>query len=197
MMQNDRVIFDEENHRYFRGGGELPSVTSIIKGAGLSPDYSMIKGASSAAEYGKRVHKTIEIYLTKREEVYEDIFIQNALNRFKKFEEEFFYVPIECEKIVSGSDYAGTVDLIGEIGKRFKKKVIVDIKTGSPANWHVVQLSAYRAAYKRETGLELDCYALYISSDGYKVKPFAVHELIAGYAVFCEAKKTYKNEVHK
>lgn len=64
LKHNDSVTFDAITHSYFIGDKEIIGVTSLMKGMGLSPDYSGIDPhvLNHAAARGTAIHKTLESY---------------------------------------------------------------------------------------------------------------------------------------
>ena len=116
--------FDETTHTYYLDGVKIPSVSEII-----SPlvDYSEVNPITlaNACNYGKAVHKTIELWLNgtlDEENLSEGL--KQPLGEFKKtqniFSLELFAGEIKLfdEKL----RFAGTLDLLW-------KNQIVDIKT--------------------------------------------------------------------
>jgi len=136
------IFFNEEDHKYFTDKGMmLDSVTQILEAEGYI-DTRWFK--EEYAFRGTMVHKAIE-----------------AINRkaatFSDFRNAFFYPYIEAymwfvidtgfkpdwiEKFVCNIDkgIAGCLDITGTIRG---KNVLIDVKTGSPLDWHPIQLAAY------------------------------------------------------
>ena len=66
---NDGLIFDETNHKYFLDGKELKSTTRLLADQHLSPSYDGVdeETLKKAVAYGNQVHKEIEDYLKNGE----------------------------------------------------------------------------------------------------------------------------------
>lgn len=94
-------------------------------------------------EKGSHVHKMIEFYLggILNEETL-DPSLQPYLCAFKQFMSEALFEVEGCEKAKYHPNYgyAGTPDLWGILGGA---NTLIDVKSGSPAKWHFLQLAAY------------------------------------------------------
>ena len=122
-----KFSFDEPTHTYYLDGVKIPSVSEII--APLS-DYSNIGKAllENAANYGKAVHKTIELYIkgTLDEDNLSEP-LKRALAEYQKMVQEYYMRGCEiifCEAMLYDEKliFAGTLDIIAE-------EAIIDIKT--------------------------------------------------------------------
>lgn len=154
---------------------ETLSVTEVIKLAGCLPEFTvadiqwhMDKG--SAAHHATALHD-----LGTLDESTVDPAIVGYLTAWKKFREDAKYTPVFIERPLLHSlyGYCGTLDRDG-----------LDIKTGSPAPWHILQASSYRELM-RDNGLSeniSDGFTnVYLSEDGtYKVKIYSAKELRQG-----------------
>ena len=117
--------FDEESHTYYLDGIKIPSVSEVI--SPLS-DFSNINAAvlENACNYGKAVHKTIELHL--KDYLDEDSLsegLKQPLEQFKRFMGNSYnttYYTIEKPLYDSSFRFAGTPDLVSD-------KYIIDIKT--------------------------------------------------------------------
>jgi hypothetical protein len=139
-----QLRFEPEPHTYHLGDVELPSVTTVLKAAGLI-DYSMIPAAAleAAAARGTAVHRTLEFF--DREELDEGSVppeLAGYLAAYKKFLAESGYVVghIEHRMWHPLYRYAGTLDRTGLIGEDL---VILDFKSGMVLPGHALQLAAY------------------------------------------------------
>lgn len=121
--------FDEASHTYYLDGVKIPSVSEII--APLS-DYSGIDKEilDNACNYGKAVHKTIELWLKcilDEDDLSEGL--KQPLDEFRKFNiSDDFKYPFQCEtqSYSRKLNFAGTVDLAMGLVPYSR---IVDIKT--------------------------------------------------------------------
>ena len=122
-----KFSFDEESHTYYLDKVKIPSVSEII--APLS-DYSGISPAvlENACNYGKAVHKTIELYIkgTLDEDNLSEP-LKRTLIEYQKMAQGFNMRGceiIDCETMLYDEKlrFAGTLDIITD-------KAIIDIKT--------------------------------------------------------------------
>lgn len=179
-----KLVFDAKAHRYYLNGKQIPSVTQIIKGAGLMPDYS--HRDMSAAEYGTLVHNAVADLITGKP-VSVDPFVECAVMGFKAWQKLYNPQFILCEKLGVSEKYgyAGTCDIGAIIGKN---KWLMDFKTGDYSPWHIVQLSAYNEIFRAEKFTKFA--ALYldpIEAGKFTFKEFKRTEILGGFSVFLNA----------
>ena len=78
-----------------------------------------------------------------------------------------YAITTECiiHHTLNGRPYAGRFDLLAEI---MRKRRLVDLKTGTKAKWHKIQIAAYALArFDGETPVNPDqCSCLYLRADG-------------------------------
>lgn len=153
--------FDEETHTYRVDGREVPSVTTVLKAAGIGhtdtegsyriPDEVM----DAARDRGNDIHLACE-YLDRGgvDADWDDGEPPEwwpYLEAYECFKEDVGFVPDLIEQAVycSGHDYAGTIDRAGWIGD---ERVVLDLKSGGGGlkAWHPVQLAAYAYALRGE-----------------------------------------------
>lgn len=148
----NKLEFDEANHIYRLDGVVIPSVTQVLKGAGLI-DFSKVPPSllEAACKFGTAVHKATELWdKGTLDEESLDPNLRPYLNGWILFRQEYGFEPISIEEILYSKIYriAGTPDRIGKW--RIDDSIIIpDIKTGfelSPAN--AIQLSGYELMYK-------------------------------------------------
>lgn len=152
----DNIQFDEDSHRYFVGGEEVPCVTSIVKVV-FGDMYARVKKKvlERCAKKGSLVHTEIEEYIKDGK---------------KGFTQEFFNVKAEIDKIglkaiglseqkVLGEtpfgNYCGTVDLYLRDG------TLVDFKS-----CHNVKVKAYAR--------QLNMYAHALRMQGFPVEKIEI-----------------------
>lgn len=171
-MENLR--FDPAEHKYFVGEKKLPSVTTILKGPS-----AFYRNAEEARRRGSLVH-ALSVMLDRKtlgiEEVPSEL--RPYLDAWISFvaTEEFVVSEAECLGMDKAKRYAGTLDRLGSIGDT---RWIVDIKTGSRAAWHDLQLGGYHGLQgKGWTGAGRNLGLVYLNKDGtyrfWKVKDAAV-----------------------
>lgn len=143
----DSVHLDEAAHRYTVAGVERPSVTQILKDAGL---IDTTWYTEQARERGKAVHLATQ-FLDQDDLDWKTVvpnyrgYVQ-AWERFKT--ESCFQIGrdasgqllIEYRLFHSLAGYCGTLDRLGTIGTT---EYLLDIKTGDAQEWHGYQIAAY------------------------------------------------------
>jgi hypothetical protein len=140
----EEFFFDPEEHRYFLGRRELPSVTTILDVAfpweGPADDFYRNRGTA--------VHLACELDdLGDLDEATLDPTLRPYLEAWRAFRKRTGFVPdpdgIERRLYHPGKgiEYAGTIDRIGLLPSG--RRIIIDIKTGSRYPWHRLQLAAY------------------------------------------------------
>lgn len=141
------MIFDPDLHEYREDDGTpIPSVTQVLKAAGVIDDRWY---TAEARDKGSAVHKLCERYAQGERQDKHGRALADLpyVNAFARWVADYcvWAIATECRVYhkVNGKPYAGTFDLLAEIGRR---GVLVDIKTGAPAKWHAVQLAAYAMA---------------------------------------------------
>ena len=163
-----KITFDQENHRYYIDGVEVPSVTTVCRF--LSYDQKSDKPwlARVAADRGTRVHEACAAidYGLYPEET-EDI--SGYLKAYRRFLKDYRPDWEGIEYTVGSAEIgmAGTIDRFGTLydGRR----CILDIKTGTQL--HDAPLRAQLTGYKRLLAIDRGfypeyLYALQLSKDG-------------------------------
>lgn len=158
----------DADHSYFIDNAEVPSVTTILKAAGLYDEDFFTEESRNRGTY---CHKAALYYLQG------DLVEENILEEYRGYIEAFklFMAESECKPIVEQCEvplfssifrYAGTPD----IPCMFKgRKSLIDIKTGAETPVTGVQLSAYVQLMDSPS----DRYGLYLKADGkYRLVPY-------------------------
>lgn len=152
--------FEAADHRYWLGDRELLSVTTILKAAGLmeSSQFTM-----AAADRGTYVHQACDL-VDDDDLGAIDPACAGYVAAYQRFLAEARPEWAHREHAVCDPTlgYAGTLDRAGTLNGRW---TVLDIKTGSPAPWHGVQLAAYGRLVPRD-GLKPDRFDLYLRADG-------------------------------
>lgn len=117
------LSFDEEHHVFTVKGEMIPSVTTILKKAGLTPDWSAIKGIEWYADRGRYTHQATEMWEKGTlDEDTVDPEIAGYLNAYKSFRSD-------CPVTVTGQEvmlwhptykYAGIIDMVIEGNSHYK-----------------------------------------------------------------------------
>lgn len=136
------INFDEQTHTYTdENGNELISVTTLLKVAGISPNYDFVNEdvLKAAADRGTLIHKEIEDYVKTGE-----IGFTRELHEFIRYIQENHLTVLASEKQVHNDEVAGTIDLILKTEK--DAIIYADLKTTSTIHTDSVswQLSIYK-----------------------------------------------------
>jgi len=142
------MIFNPAAHEYTENDGTpIPSVTQIIKAAGIIDDRWYTQ---EARDKGSAVHELAERYAAgiRVDNKGNPLAAYEYVNSFAAWCRDYhvFTLSTECRVYhkINGKAYAGTYDILADIGG---KTVLIDIKTGAKAKWHAVQLAAYAMAH--------------------------------------------------
>jgi hypothetical protein len=166
--------FDQATHIYKLDGKVLPSVTQILKSAGLTTDFSMIPVdvLEKKRKLGERVHELTQLAdmdspLTASKTIEDDY-----INSYLRFRNEVDFQPVEIELAVYSKlhGYAGTIDRVGIVKGKLS---IVDFKTSATLDMAYMgpQTAAYEIAYREWAGYKktMPRYILQLKPDGYKL----------------------------
>lgn len=177
----DVLTLDEETHRYYLGRQRIPSVSEVLRQAGLQPDYGSIPSwiLSRAAARGTAVHEHANKIITggfdildvdEECEPYVDAFISWLVDNGGEdaiastvYAEEMLCVDRD---ILFGVQFAGTVDWVFEFNDGY---MIIDFKTSKKQSiFHHVQVEAYIELVKNSTDSAYDVRGgvLYLSENG-------------------------------
>jgi len=172
------VAFDAVTHRYSSGDVALVSVTQAIREAGLMGDTSYF--TDEARDRGTAVHQMVEFYdQGDLDEDGLDPALRPYLDAYHWFlhDHQPTWSHIEARRADLTLRYAGTVDRAGTLATT-KHAVVLDVKSGTPALWHRLQLSAYRRLVLAELPTPIVIrHALYLAADGtYKLDTLPVND---------------------
>lgn len=136
-----KLHFNEENHRYWLGGRELFSVTRVLRLTGLVDARWF---SADVAWRGTRVHQALEYadHQNDLDETTIDPLVAPYVAAYRRFlaDARPVWTLIEARLHDEVLGYAGTVDRYGLVQGI---PTVLEIKTGSPAPWHSIQLAAY------------------------------------------------------
>lgn len=165
--------YNEELHKYYVNGVEVPSVTDICSPISFQRLDALQKSMLDRAKArGTRCHEIAEEYLLVGEIDIDEIeteyipYVQQFVLWVKTYRPKVLYT----EKRLWGKDFAGTLDLICEIDGKI---INVDYKFTSAMDKKSlsVQLEGYDRLAK-ENGIRIDeSWVLHIKKDGYVFKP--------------------------
>jgi hypothetical protein len=137
----DMLRFDEAEHRYYLGNRELPSVTGILKAAGLVDDRFYTEESRLRGTY---VHTACclldedDLEIESLDEVLRPYV--EAYAAFKSVARPTWQF-VEHRVCDDVHGYAGTLDRAGIVNG---KPLLIDIKTGTVPPWVALQTAAYR-----------------------------------------------------
>lgn len=144
--------FKPVEHEYWVDGVRYPSVTQILSGLGLLPDYSKLD--PFYRERGTAVHACIKMHLLGEEIDWDFEGVDEVRPRFDRFlwfEEEYELESIVVEEPMSSRfGFAGTPDLLA-FSKKLEKVVLPDWKGDARAPGQDLQIEGY-AQLISETG---------------------------------------------
>lgn len=144
--------FDPEKHEYTFNGIIVPGVTTVLKVAGITQDYSMIKPSvlENKRDLGINIHMATEMDDLGLD-VTEPDFIP-YIEGWRNFKKDTNYQSILAEKPVYSKKYryAGTIDRYGMV---YGEPAIIDLKTTSIVDMQSVgpQTAAYQNALSEYT----------------------------------------------
>ena len=155
------VTLNKQTHTYTTDGGVvLPYVSRILEVSGIREPYS---GPAIYGERGRYVHAASE--LLDQNDLAWDLVVPEWVGYVRAYEKFLAENEVEWEGseeiVFRPGQYAGTLDRRGKVNR---KRVLVDLKTGSPDRSHWIQLAAYNATFpaKDRSGLRV----LYLMKDG-------------------------------
>lgn len=153
------LILNEQTHEYTLGERKLPSVTRILKSAGLVDDRFL---TDAGAKRGSYAHKALEYYdLGELDEEALDPQLKPYLQAWKEFRADVPFEIISVEERVSHPTllYAGTLDRRIQL---ITGQAVIDIKTGTPQGWHPIQTAMYVMPFIEP----MRRYAVYLDDGG-------------------------------
>ena len=159
------TVICDENHVYTVNGVKKPGVSEIMEAAGLIDRTWFNEHACLRGQY---VHRAIQLHHTDgldRASLDAEILPYFAGSRVFLRQSGFRPVLVETPMHDPIYDFCGTPDLIGWLGDRL---VLIDVKTGAPADWHKIQTAAYQhLAGGRVEGMRIASrVGLYLSDTG-------------------------------
>jgi len=170
----EELTFDKKTHRYKLAGVVIPSVTQIIREAGLTNlDWIDKELLEAKADLGKKTHSATELYDKGTLDIEKLHPILKAyLNSWIKFRTDYNFIPTEIELQLFHSPYryAGRIDRVGLLDKDL---AIVEIKSGTIQKTNAIQTAGYSELYnynKKKSKQIKRRMAVYLSPDNYKIE---------------------------
>jgi hypothetical protein len=169
-FQADEIRFDEQKHHYFIGSKRMPSVSEILKAAGLSASFEAVAPdvLARAANFGTAVHKATELLdLGRLDFSTVAPAIIPYIEGWEKFKQAYSITKTECATIEARLfnrvyRYCGTADRIYYKGD---SAAVIDIKTTAQTYPSMkLQTAAYAGCLSSLKSIER--YAVLLNSDG-------------------------------
>ncbi len=164
----EQITFQEDGHKYFYGGKEVPCVSDILSHFGIS-DFSMVNPnvLEAACLFGSNVHKTCELYDKDDLESCDPV-IEPYLDGWIAFRKDYpgNFDIIEQPLYSKVWGFAGTPD-------RVIRGTVIDIKSCPEYVSHKVQTAMYQIL-GNENFPELKVKSrlgVYLKPSGYTPKP--------------------------
>lgn len=190
------IEFIEETHTYLIDGVIVPSVSEILHF--IFPDkYKGIdlEILERKAEYGSKIHETIECLEQDKTLPILDLKQEFSLNQYKRLKDKNNIKVLIQEQIVTyGSEYAGRFDMIANVNGYLS---LCDIKTTAQLDKEYLswQLSFYELAHMSmyHTGQFEKLYAIWLPKGDYgelvEIERKSVSELLKALNEFKESRK--------
>lgn len=199
----NKLTFDEVNHIYRYEGNIVPSVTQILRQAGLI-DFSKVNPAvlEASMKFGTAVHLACE-YHDKGilDENKLDVNLKPYLYAWMKFKKDFNIKIEAAEEFV----YSPKYEYAGKLDRRviIRKRAVLDIKTSEeiyPAN--AIQLMGYLEAYNEGKKIQdkiQQRFIVMLSNDAnYKLEEFTkLSDRVVWYSAVNIAKFRKENQLWK
>ena len=167
------VRFDPDEHRYWVDDVEYPSVTTILKAAGIYSEYGDVDPAilARAGLRGDAVHSAIEHFLIYGEWQPAPEYIVSYLKAFRAWYRwsGLEVWAVEHRTFSKRNEVAGTIDIVGTLDT---VPSIIDIKSTRMLNKTATgyQTAAYRMMWNEHEDdpdrQVVDRYALHLRMDG-------------------------------
>lgn len=168
-----KITFRPDVHQYEIDGRPVPSVTQVLKSAGLTGSGDFY--TPEARDRGTAVHlatQLIDTGLCSIDE-FSDAPYFGYVQAWASFKAETKAQIVAVERIVGHQFFgvAGTLDRVVRFGMI---EYTLDIKTGGPAPWHSIQTAAYNVLDSAESRGRM---VVYLRPDGsWKVSTFNFHQ---------------------
>lgn len=168
------LTYNDTNHEYKLNGLIIPSVTQVLKGAGLvNLDFVNEDLLAEKADLGKKVHLTTELFDNGTLDIdFLHPTLKAYLDSWIKFKADFNFTPTDIELQLFHKLYrfAGRVDRVGLANGVL---TLVDIKSGIHTKTHAIQTAAYTLLYNQDKkkGEQIKKrFTVYVKPEGYKVE---------------------------
>ena len=174
-METDLILNDK--HEYFFKGYKIDGLTATLKESGLirnsDPWY---------ADRGQKIHLATELWdKNKLDEESLDIQIIPYLESWKRFRKDQSYTPTHIEYQTYHPELM--------VGTKIDRLPLLDLKSGSPEPWHVLQIGFQREClkiHKMNENFRMNPMSVYLNPDGGppKIKVYKVVEMMEAFKVY-------------
>lgn len=182
-LRMPQLTFEPGPHRYAVDGVELPSVTTILAGAGLvNAEYY----TERCRWRGSAVHLACQL-LDEQDLDHDSVDPEHYgyVEAYLRFLDDYDFKPELIEKSLWSPvfRFAGTPDRTGLINGN---KAVIDLKTGAPVAADRLQLAAYESMLGTPGTWER--IRLHLKADGkYSIKQYPRSEAAADFGLFLSA----------
>ena len=172
-MPSPSFTFDPIAHIYYLDGVEIPGVSDALEEGGLKHSYG---GFQEAQWRGLHVHNACEL-LDLGDLDWNSVYPQwlGYVKSWERFKEEYGFINelVEFQTYHPAYHYGGTIDRRGRcsgITLDYNhltpgRRVLADLKTGAPEDWHRFQLAGYQALRFEDWKDDLRL-GIYLQEDG-------------------------------
>lgn len=148
------LTFNSEGHVYFWDGKEVPGVSQILKGIGITRDFDRVD--PFYRDRGIFVHKAVQFHIKKTldEASVDPDNVLPYLKAFQSYESAGKYVPHGTEIPLYSQKYgfAGMIDQTGHLPE-FREEGITDLKATEKSDKAAdIQLCLYAVLYHENYG---------------------------------------------
>lgn len=158
------IEFDENAHTYTVDGTQYPSVTTVLKSAGLIDTKWFTEEGRDRGTYVSQATAWWELNQLDNDSL--DPELEPYLSAWVQFlhDSEIDVQQIE-HPVCHPMGFAGTPDRV--VFHPTLGSTVIDIKTGGKSTWHALQLAAYAECLgprfcRMNVYLSPDCYSVYI-----------------------------------
>jgi hypothetical protein len=165
VADKDVFTFDDEAHIYRLGNRVLPSVTQVLRDAGVVEFYGS-NNATHAMLRGTYAHLACELLdKNKLDRDTLDDEVRPYLEAYEAFKRDSGFVPELIEKRLYHpyAMYAGTIDRVGLLSN---ERALIDLKTGGKYRAYDIQLGGYDGLCSVNEHHIDKAFSLYLKANG-------------------------------
>jgi hypothetical protein len=160
------LIFNAEDHTYYKGDLRIPGISELLKHFGYIDDQYYTE---AGRELGIAVH-ALTVDRDFGGAAYLDIEhpgILGRLDAWERFKNELSFAPSAIEAMIGEPVYnlACRIDRAGIFGQD-KRLSLVEIKCGAKQKWHCLQTAGQALCARAEYSALVRRFVLYLHADG-------------------------------